>query len=134
MEVPRRQAPERDITTVDESIVIVGVCGSGKSTLSRGLQALGYPARVCVQEHSYVPTLWRRRGRPRLLVYLEASLEAVCRRRGVHWSEEVLALQRARLAVARANADLRIDTDSLTIEQVRQRVLDELSARHLAEL
>ncbi len=117
--------------SVDESIVIVGVCGSGKSTLAQRLRALGYPARVCVQEHSYVPFLWMRRGRPRVLVHLQASLEVVCRRRGVAWSEEVLALQRARLAMARENCDLDIDTDPLTPEEVCERVVRYLNQRHL---
>jgi RNase adaptor protein for sRNA GlmZ degradation len=116
---------------IDESIVIVGVCGSGKSTLARGLRALGYPARVCVQEHSYVPFLWMRHGRPRVLVHLQASLVTVCRRREVAWSEEVLALQRERLAVARAHSDLDIDTDPLTADQVRERVVQYLRERHL---
>lgn len=108
---------------IDESIVIVGVCGSGKSTLARGLQALGYPARVCVQEHSYVPALWMRRGRPRVLVYLRASLETVCRRRDVAWTEDVLAVQRDRLALAHAHCDLDIDTGALTAGEVREMVV-----------
>lgn len=115
-----------DDSARDESIVVVGVCGAGKSTLVRGLAALGYPSRVCVQEHSYVPTLWKRRGRPRLLVYLDASAETVSRRRGVHWDEGVLAIQRGRLALARANCDLYIETDQLTPEQVMARVVEHL--------
>ncbi len=117
--------------SIDESIVIVGVCGSGKSTLAQRLRTLGYPARVCVQEHSYVPFLWMRRGRPRVLVHLQASLEVVCRRRSVAWTEEVLALQRARLAMARAHADLDIDTDALTPEEVCERVVRHLKEHHL---
>ncbi len=104
-------------------IVVVGVCGAGKSTLVQGLRALGYRARECVQEHSGVPALWRWRGRPGVLVYLEASLEAVCRRRGVRWGEEVLADQRERLADARRHCDLYIDTDPLTALEVRERVV-----------
>jgi len=110
-------------------IVVVGVCGAGKSTLVRGLRALGYPARVCVQEHSYVPHLWRRHGRPRVLICLEAGLEAVCQRRHVQWDEDVLAVQRSRLADARQNCDLAIDTDPLTVEEVLSRAVDYLRAR-----
>ena len=61
-------------------IVIVGVCGAGKSVLVQGLRALGYPARACAQEHSYVQGLWARRGRPAALIYLEAGLDAWCDR------------------------------------------------------
>ncbi|HOG48776.1 MAG TPA: hypothetical protein PLJ35_07955 [Anaerolineae bacterium] len=119
---------------MDESIVIVGVCGAGKSTLARGLQALGFPARVCAQEHSYVPALWRRRGRPRVLVYLEASLAVVRRRRGVPWEEHVLATQRERLALAREHCDLCVDTDPLSIDQVRQQVVSYLLAHNVTYL
>jgi len=49
----------------------------------------------------------------------------------VAWSEEVLALQRERLAVARAHSDLDIDTDPLTADQVRERVVQYLRERHL---
>ncbi len=115
----------------EEAIVVVGVCGAGKSTLARGLRALGYPARACVQEHSYVPTLWRRHGRPRVLVYLHAGLDTVCRRRHVRWDESVLAAQRSRLALARQSCDLFVDTDPLTIDQVRGRVVAYLQSRGL---
>ena len=120
-----------ETSPIDESIVIVGVCGSGKSTLARGLRALGYPARVCVQEHSYVPFLWMRRGRPRVLVHLRASLETVCRRRQVAWTEDVLVSQRSRLELARAHCDLDIDTDPLTPDEVRERVIRYLRERQL---
>lgn len=94
--------------------------------MANGLRALGYRARACVQEHSYVPTLWLWRGRPRVLVCLEASLATVCRRRGVQWAPEALAVQRERLALARAQCDLLVDTDPLSIEQVRGRVVEHL--------
>ena len=112
-----------DSEPADPSVVVVGVCGAGKSTLVAGLRAVGCPARVCVQEHSYVPTLWRRRGRPRALIYLHASLEAVCRRRQVRWDESALTGQRARLAGARAACDLYIDTDGLSAAQVLERAV-----------
>ncbi len=120
-----------DSSRTDETIVVVGVCGAGKSTLVRGLTALGCPARVCVQEHSDVPTLWCRHGRPRVLIYLHASLATVCRRLDVDWDESALAVQRARLALARSECDLYIDTDPLTATEVLARVLAYLRLRQL---
>lgn len=109
--------------SVEDAIVVVGVCGAGKSTLVKALRALGYRARECVQEHSYVPTLWRRHGRPCVLIYLDASAETVSCRLGVRWDERVLEAERERLALARANCDLYLETDGLTAEEVRRAVL-----------
>ena len=103
---------------LDEHEVVVGVCGAGKTTLVRRLLGLGYPARVCAQEHSHVPSLFRRRGRPQALIYLHASLPVVCRRLGVNWTEQVLAEQWQRLSLAREECDFFLDTDPLTIPQV----------------
>ena len=112
-------------------IVVVGVCGSGKSVLVQGLRALGYPAWECAQEHSYVSGLWRRRGYPRVLVYLHASLPAVRRRLGVRWDESALAAQRARLAEARAHCDLYVDTDLLPVQKVLHQVVEYLRSQRL---
>ena len=112
-------------------IVVVGVCGSGKSVLVQSLRALGYPAWECAQEHSYVPGLWRRHGRPGVLIYLHAGLPAVCRRLNVRWDESTLAAQRTRLAEARAHCDLYIDTDRLPPQQVLCQVIEYLRARRL---
>ncbi len=114
--------------SVEDAIVVVGVCGAGKSTLVRGLCALGYRARECVQEHSYVPTLWCRHGRPRVLICLNASADAVSRRLGGRWEESALEVQRERLALARESCDLYLETDGLTAEGARQAVLRYLEA------
>ncbi|RME83060.1 MAG: hypothetical protein D6775_09185, partial [Caldilineae bacterium] len=115
-------------------IKIVGICGSGKSTLARRLQALGYNARQVSQEHSGVPTLWRRRQEPDLLVYLDVSDEEA-RRRYPHLNLDAryLARERRRLAHARAHADCYIHTDGLTPEQVLERVLRCLQAKESQE-
>ena len=39
-------------------MVIVGPDAAGKSTLVARLTALGYNARCCAQDHSYVPDMW----------------------------------------------------------------------------
>ncbi|MDA8235961.1 MAG: hypothetical protein M0Z31_14430 [Clostridia bacterium] len=98
-------------------IVVAGVCGSGKSTLVQGLRKLGYDAHTVAQEHSYVPKMWQM-SNPGVLIYLDADLVTVCQRRKVQWGEDRLVEQRKRLAHAREQRDLYIDTNSLTIEEV----------------
>lgn len=97
----------------DDTIVVVGPCASGKSTLVRGLRFHGFDARVCAQEHSGVPSLWRRRGRPTLIA-LTVELEATRLRREGRWPRAIHAAQLTRLGDAYANADLIIRTDDLT--------------------
>jgi cytidylate kinase len=101
-------------------IVIVGPCASGTSTLANRLRAAGYDAHPSAQEHSYVPDMWRMTA-PDLLVYLDASMETIRRRRDVSWDEQHLARERARLEHARQHCDLYLPTDNLTVEEVFQR-------------
>lgn len=109
-------------------IVVVGPCASGKTTLVTRLQELGLDARNVAQEHSGVKTLWRKKN-PDVLVMLEASLPVIRRRRQVPWGEERLTVQRERLMDAREHADLFIQTDPLTREEVAQRVLEFIAGR-----
>ncbi|MDP3047715.1 MAG: hypothetical protein Q8O07_09600 [Chloroflexota bacterium] len=102
-------------------VLIVGVCSSGKSALEAGLTALGYEARSCVQEHSYVPDMWRM-TRPDVLVYLNATVDTLRRRGEAELSEAALQEQRQFLAHARSHADLYLCTDHLSAEQVLRRV------------
>lgn len=104
-------------------IGVVGPCGSGKSTLIAGLKGVGYLARHIAQEHSYVPSMWKRITNPDLLVYLNASFETCSKRRNLNWTIEDYAEQLRRLAHAYDNADLLIDTDSLSPEEVLTRLL-----------
>jgi len=100
-------------------IAVVGVCASGKTTLADALRARGYNARQVGQEHSYVPDMWRRITRPDLLIYLDAGLETIRRRRqDPEWPASLLAVQRARLRHARHHCDLYVKTDDLTPEEV----------------
>jgi len=96
---------------------------AGKTLLVRALRERGYNAREVAQEHSYVPSMWQRITQPDLLIYLNASWEVACRRRstdaGADWWEELTH----RLRHARQHADLYLDTDGLTPEQVLDRTL-----------
>jgi len=105
-------------------IGIVGPCGSGKSTLIAGLERYGYTCRHIAQEHSYVQAMWQSITKPDLLIYLGASFPVSTARRKLNWQEKDHTEQLRRLAHARENAHLYIDTDDLTPSQVLQKVLD----------
>ena len=110
-------------------IVVVGVCGSGKSVLAQALQALGYNARSMAQEHSFVPGMWRAHGQPNVLICLGASAETINRRLGrADWTAAAVAEQHGRLADALACCDLIVDTDALTEDEVLQQVVGFLRA------
>lgn len=101
-------------------IVIAGVCGSGKSTLKAGLTKLGYDAHTVAQEHSYAPRMWMMTN-PRVLIFLDCDYEVIQQRRSIQWGEDHLLVQRQRLADAREQCHLFIDTSQLTIQQVLKR-------------
>lgn len=109
-------------------IAVVGVCASGKTTLVRGLREAGYDAYNVAQEHSGIHDFWSKR-QPDLLVMIDATLPAIKKRRSVSWDEERLVVQHKRLADARANADLYLQTDALDADEVRQRVIDFIEQR-----
>ena len=106
-------------------VVVVGPCGSGKSTLVRRLIAHGYDARVVAQEHSAAPELWRHGGTPAALIMLEAERGTISRRRG-DFPGWLLAQQYERLASARAHATLVLQTDHATPDEVAARVIASL--------
>ena len=109
-------------------MVVVGPDAAGKTELVKRLRALGYNARSCAQDHSYVPDMWRRLARPDFLVYLDARLETIARRRAIDWGQERLDRLNTRLAHARAHCDLYLPTDDLTPPQAVDRVQAALSA------
>jgi cytidylate kinase len=110
-------------------IGIVGPCGSGKSTLLAGLEKHGYTCRHIAQEHSYVQDMWQLITQPELLVYLHASFPVSTARAKLDWQEKDYDEELRRLAHARDHADLSIETDNLTPEQVLQKALDFLTSR-----
>ena len=103
-------------------VVLVGICGSGKTVLANGLRRLGYEVRECGQEHSEVPHMWRVMSRPDVLIYLDASDHVIERRGQQHYVEGWVEEQRRRLAHARAHSDLTILTDDLSEGQVLRMV------------
>ena len=107
-------------------IAIVGPCASGKTTLVQGLSAQGYRARQIVQEHSYVPEMWKILTDPVLLIYLDASFETCQSRKPLSWHQVDYEEQLNRLRHAREHCDLYLETDDLTPEQVLERVLAKL--------
>jgi len=110
-------------------IGVVGPCASGKSTLIAGLTRLGYRTRHIAQEHSYVKDMWQRLTNPDVLVFLDASYPTTTRRRKLDWSAADWQEQQHRLQHARANADLYLDTDKLSAEQVLEAVVEWVEGR-----
>ena len=110
-------------------IAIVGPCAAGKTTLARGLQEHGWPARQIAQEHSYVADMWKRLSRPDLLVFLDASFETCTARKQLNWTRAEYEEQRRRLAHARVNCDIYVDSDTLPPEAVLAEVLRQIQAR-----
>lgn len=107
---------------------VVGPCGAGKSTLIAALEARGYRCRHIAQEHSYVKDMWKRVSNPDVLIFLHASFPVCTARRRLDWTEEEYAEQQRRLAHARAHADLVVDTDALSPQQVAARALEFLNS------
>ncbi len=104
-------------------IGVVGPCGAGKSSLVMGLKDKGYQVRHIAQEHSYVPDMWKRLTNPDILIYLDVSYENTILRRKLDWTYAEYSEQLHRLRHARQHADVLIDTNALTIQEVRAAVL-----------
>ncbi|MBA3451323.1 MAG: hypothetical protein H0T18_08940 [Chloroflexia bacterium] len=110
------------------TIVVVGPCASGKSTLVNALRELGYNARASGQEHSEIASLWRHLA-PDVLISLDAAISAVRDRRDSAWPEWLHDVQVQRLSEATNAADLAIDTTELDPQTVVNMVLDFLRDR-----
>ncbi len=116
---PPAFANDRD----ERLIVVVGPCASGKTTLVRGLQSCGYRAMVSGQEHSEIPTLWRRTA-PDVTIGLNVDLATIRHRRSAGWPESIYRRQQARLRNAFAAAAIVLDTAVMGPEQTLQAALD----------
>jgi GTPase SAR1 family protein len=98
-------------------VVIVGPCAVGKSTLQQELTHRGVPARCVAQEHSTVPTLFRRRPQAGL-VFLTATWATVHARRPLSTGRAQYLHELVILRTARAEAGLVVHTDSRTPPEV----------------
>ena len=105
-------------------IGIVGPCGAGKTTLTDALDSRGYSTRHIAQEHSYVKDMWQRITNPDVLIFLQVSYAVSMERRHMNWTEAEYNEQQRRLGHALEHADLILDTDKLSIQEVLQQVLD----------
>ena len=106
-------------------IVVVGVCASGKTTLSLGLRQLGYNVCSVAQEHSVSGRLWER-PKPDFLILLDCSFETVRERKRISWGIDRYHQQQALLQHARAHADLVVTTDGFSPEQLVEHVHEQL--------
>ncbi len=104
------------------TVVLVGVCASGKSTIAVLLSHFGIAGRSVAQEHSQCPTLFLRHAPP-IVVVLTASLSTVRKRRRMQWTAQQYDRQWRRLAVARSRAHLIVRTDLLDAHEVAQQIV-----------
>jgi len=116
-------------STSQPLIGVVGPCAAGKSTLIEGLTRLGYCTRHIAQEHSFVKDMWQRLTNPDVLVFLDASYASTIQRRRLDWSEADWQEQQQRLRHARENADIYVETDKLSAEEVLKRVVEGIEGK-----
>ena len=108
-------------------IGLVGVCGSGKTTLTNGLKPYYTNVRQIAQEHSYVQDMWSRLVNPDILIYLHASYSVTLQRKQFNWSEKDYQKQTQRLQHAHQHADLQINTDDFSPNEILDLVLEFLN-------
>ena len=101
---------------------MVGPCASGKSQLVQTLRQRGYNAREVLQEHSYVPTMWQRITKPDVLIYIDVSEDVARLRRPTNAPAGWWDTLAHRLRHARQHADLYVNTDALTSQQIVEQV------------
>lgn len=70
--------------------------------------------------------MWQKIAKPDILIFLDASFPISTARRKLTWQKEDHDEQYRRLAHARQHANVVIDTDDLTPQQVLQKALEYL--------
>ena len=73
-----------------------------------------------------MPDMWQRLARPEAVIYLDASFATCTRRKRLDWLPHEHQEQLRRLAHARANCDVYISTDDLSMEAVLQAAVEAL--------
>ena len=76
-----------------------------------------------------MPYMWQRITNPDYLIFLEASFASCTARRRLNWNEADFEEQLRRLSHARQHADLIIETENLSINDVLERALQFLQER-----
>lgn len=109
-------------------VAVVGVCGSGKSTVVAGLRSRGFDAYDVAQEHSVVAGLWRHQS-PDVLVVLAVDLETVRARRAPDWPGWIYDLQVQRLADARQHASILLSNQDVPAEVTVEKIVQAISDR-----
>ena len=104
-------------------IGLVGPCKSGKTLLKRGLSEHGFTVKHIAQEHSYVQEMWKKIANPDVLIFMEASYPTTLKRSTLSWSLAEYDQQILRLEHAYQNADLVIDTNNRTPEEILETAL-----------
>jgi len=112
--------------TSNIKVGVVGTCGTGKSELVTRLINHGFDAHHIAQEHSFNPQMWQIVTNPDILVYLQVSYAETLRRKNFDFSLEEYNEQLHRLRYAETHADIKIDTDMLTPEDVFEILISEL--------
>ena len=70
-----------------------------------------------------MPYMWQRITDPDILIFLDVSYPKTLERRKLNWTLDEFSEQQRRLQHARKHANLLLDTDPLTSEQVLQYIL-----------
>lgn len=97
---------------------LVGACGTGKSEIVKRLKERGYVVHHIAQEHSFAPRMWKKIVNPDFLIYLEVTYPVTLKRKTFNWSEDEFQEQLYRLRDARKHADIRINTDNKTPDEI----------------
>ncbi len=74
-----------------------------------------------------MPDMWKRLTHPDILIYLETSYETTIVRKSLNWTREEYAEQLYRLRNAIENAQIIINTDELTPQQLVTKAVNEIT-------